>query len=259
MGLFDRKEKVTKPQSPPAQKRPSLPSPPATDQLRPPTTAPQEIRPFSAPPAQGASFAPPAPWSLSPPQGWASPPPPGSGFAPYAYPPVVVNHNYYLPSVPVAGGSAPGGMLSLQSMADLADKVFPSANFPSLLENGQPTWTGYGGQLMGQGTAIYDQLFHRFNDVMTNIDGDRFSGNEDQLFNYGFAPVPGHVSSSMPMQPVSNDVQMKNLGKAKKEGKEQPKAQTTAIAASMISGSHFSKVDLYANSRLPLDLPPLTL
>lgn len=37
------------------------------------------------------------------------------------------------------------------------------------------------------------------------------------------------------------------------------KGQTTAIAASVMTGDYFSKVELYANSKLPMDLPPLKL
>jgi hypothetical protein len=185
------------------------------------------------------------------------------GVVPYAYPgsqwqaPVVVNHNYYLPPA-----TSQPGTFSLESMAGLADKVFPSANFASLVENGQPRWPSYASgaeQLFSQSNAMYDQLFHRFNDVMTSIDGERFSGNEGDLFSYPYPVTAGQAMAPVATQPGLSDAQVRSFGKTKKDGKEQPKGQTTAIAASMLSSNHFSKVELYANSRLPLDLPPLKL
>jgi hypothetical protein len=44
-----------------------------------------------------------------------------------------------------------------------------------------------------------------------------------------------------------------------KKRKDNPKVQTTAVAGTLISGNYFAKVDMYANSRLPLNLPPLQL
>lgn len=273
MGFFDLSRKVKKsspdiPQGP--GEKGSTSSPPAYHQSPPPQQAPQQVpqqvpqQPWQnqgtgqQPPFQPAGYLPPPPnWNGSPP---ARPPPQPYPY-PQTWPPIIVNQHYYLspPAMPpqqlLHKRSGPLSKLGFDSVVDLADQVFPAANFPQLFDDGLPPWHGYGSQLLNQGAAMYDQIFHRFNDVMTSIDRDRLSGNEGDLFTY--QPVPTNQQGPTSPGPSGTEASAK---KTKKDHvKDHHKGQTTAVAASVISGSHFAKVELYANSKLPMNLPPLKL
>lgn len=103
-----------------------------------------------------------------------------------------------------------------------------------------------------------NQLYHRFNDVMTLIDCERFAGNERDLF----LCQQGSDAGSSTTDVTTTRGQPTGTSKKKNEHRKQsghPKGQTTGVAASVISGNYFAKVELYANSRLPMNLPPLKL
>ncbi|KAJ8106131.1 hypothetical protein ONZ43_g7168 [Nemania bipapillata] len=87
---------------------------------------------------------------------------------------------------------------------------------------------------------------------MTLIDRDKFTGNENDLFMY---QQPSHSSSSSSSQSEDHHSIVPRGGQAKKKSKDTPKGQTSAVASSLLTGGYFAKVDLYANSRLPFDLP----
>ncbi|KAJ0156761.1 Uncharacterized protein HZ326_1058 [Fusarium oxysporum f. sp. albedinis] len=69
------------------------------------------------------------------------------------------------------------------------------------------------------------------------------SGNENTLFNCAIAD----------QEPKTDQVD-KGLGKVKNKEKS-----SCNVAASVVSGNYFSKVEQYANSKLPSTLPPLSL
>ena len=145
------------------------------------------------------------------------------------------------------------GKLNLGSMVNLANEVIPG-NLPQFFDDGLPRWHGYGSQLLNQSAALVDQISDRFNEVLTRIDGDRYAGHEKDLFTYQPGLVPPHGPPSV----VTTDRVLPKKNK-KDHTKDHPKGQTTAVAASVISGGYFAKVDMYANSRLPMNLPPLKL
>ena len=75
------------------------------------------------------------------------------------------------------------------------------------------------------------------------IDHEKLCGNENKLFNC--APVPEqHVDEK---------------GLNKKKHKDNKDKQSCNVAASVVSGNYFSKVEQYANSKLPMDLHTLSL
>lgn len=132
-------------------------------------------------------------------------------------------------------------------MVDLASKVMPREVVHQVIDDGLPRWHCPASQLLNQSAALYDQIQTKFNEVMTSIDCERFSGHEGDLFHY--QPAPAQAPATLP-----------DKGRAKKVSKkDNPKGQTTAVVTSLASGGYFAKVDLYANSRLPDDLPPLRL
>jgi hypothetical protein len=115
-------------------------------------------------------------------------------------------------------------------------------------------WHGYGGQLVSQSNAMVDEISHRFDNVLTSIDQGGYNGKEHDIFAWEPAQTPTQPAS--PGSPVIEKGTPKSSKKS--HGKAHPKGQTTAAAA-VVSGSFFAKVDHYANSRLPMNLPPLKL
>jgi hypothetical protein len=99
-----------------------------------------------------------------------------------------------------------------------------------------------------------DEISNRFDNVLTMIDQGGYNGKEHDIFAWQPAQAPTQPPS--PVAPVSVKGQPK--ASKKSHGKDHPKGQTTAAAA-VVSGSFFAKVDYYANSRLPMNLPPLKL
>lgn len=261
MGFFGRskKDKGPTPQSKPIDQRLPRPSPP---QYQPPSVPLSQIPgPWYA---DGAYPPPPASFRpaglLPPPPGWSPPTHPPSHYQqlqPYA--PVVVNQHYYLSAppgpqksqAPHTGGSSLS-KLNLGSVVNLAEGLCPRAVIPQLFDDGLPSWHHYRTQLLNQSAALYDQISSRFDDVVTLIDRDRYVGSEKNtvLYQPGMAPPPpaGSPSGQAPAK-----------GAKKGHSRNQPKGQTTALATSVMSDSYFAKVDLYANSRLPMHLPPFKL
>ncbi|KAM0429702.1 hypothetical protein ACHAPT_006308 [Fusarium lateritium] len=126
-------------------------------------------------------------------------------------------------------------------MVNLAKDVVPLSS--QLYDDGMSAWHG-----CAQSTgALYDDVYSRFNNVMTLIDHEKLCGNEGDLFGWHSAPA----TQQQQQQP-----QDKAFGKFSKRTKHKEKAH---LATSVVPGNYFSKVELYANSKLPADLPPLAL
>jgi len=229
--------------------------------------APPHYKPRPPPPpgqswygGDAYQLPPPQPIGLLPaPPGWV-PQSPTQYQQPNPYPaPIVVNqHHYYLgPAPPSPTGeqasASPPSKLNLGSVLDLAKEICPNNGVLQTLDNNLPALQECGTQLINQTAALVDQISDRFNDVMTLIDGDRYVGNERDLF--AWQPSQSHAPSPSSVTTVAHAPK----SKPKSRTKDQPKGQTTAVAASVISGSFFAKVELYANSKLPLDLQPLRL
>ncbi|KAI0017012.1 Alpha/Beta hydrolase protein [Xylariomycetidae sp. FL0641] len=270
------------PPSLPAPPPPAAQSPrPSTAQGRPPS------HPQPPPPYPSAGY--PAPtlptaWTSSPSLGGPfSPPPPLPPLPPppqqqqqsqYCYdqrfgpPSVVVNQHYYLGTPPIyrpataphgngnGNGSRALSKLKLDSAVDLAQ-----VSVHQIIDDGLPRWHSYGTQLLNQGAAMYEQIWNRFDDVMTSIDRGRMVGTENELFMYQDA-VPASPPADANRRMSAPETARRGSApkcQVKKGKKDVPKGQTTAVATSLISGGYFAKVDLYANSKLPMNLPPLKL
>jgi hypothetical protein len=219
MGFFDRK-KVKKP---PRAASTSLPP-----QQQPGHPSSQASLPdYHLPHPPSTSFQPAG--YLPGPQGW------NNG------PPVIVNQHYYLsppPDVamvnqrPCLGNS---GLARLTgSMVNLASGLIPS-DLPRFADDSRLHWPA-------SQCNTYDHIMAKFDSVMSSIDQDHYAGGEGELLEAG----PSLLAD-----------QKKH--KSAHPTRDQPKGQTTAVASSIMSGSYFAKVDLYSNSRLPTNLPPLRL
>ncbi|KAI9734534.1 MAG: hypothetical protein M1834_002135 [Cirrosporium novae-zelandiae] len=89
--------------------------------------------------------------------------------------------------------------------------------------------------------SLQNLISSKFNAVISSIDANKFSGDERELFVY---PPPPVLDAHDHHRPRTRGV----LADAPNSTSSAPKAT-----------NHFSKVNLYANSRLPDDLPPLNL
>lgn len=242
----------------PAETRPSQGRlPPA--RYHAPQTSGNTDPTVSCPDFQPAGYLPAPPgWSAA-----SSPPPPYPYQQQTQQAPVVVNQHYYVLAPPAPNGGyhahqgnpVPLSKLIIGSAVNLADQLMPGV-VPALLNDGLNLRGGECNQFAGPGAAALNQLGDRFNDVMTQIDRDRYAGNERDLFTYR----PDSESDSS----TETTTRGHQLGKPRKNqsshrGHATSKGQTAAAAASVLSGNYFAKVELYANSRLPMDLPPLRL
>ncbi|KAK3935874.1 alpha/beta-hydrolase [Diplogelasinospora grovesii] len=288
MGFFTRSSKAKKEspklqiksqpcEPPPYQPLPPLPPRSQLPQGQPPQGQPPQGQPPQGQPPQVSrqffhNWHPDDPYQprvfqpaglLPPPPGWSVPPhvvppyqPPPSAYQPQ---PVIVNHqHYYLAPPPTYQQTSQGPQTSGGgSVVDLADKICPGTGIPQLFDDGLPPWHGYKSQLLSQGAALVDQISSRFDSVMTLIDRDRYAGNEKDLFVWQ-PPGEQHARQSPPSD-TSVAERASPKTRNKKPAKDHPKGQTTAVAAAVVSGSYFAKVELYANSRLPMGLPPLRL
>lgn len=96
-------------------------------------------------------------------------------------------------------------------------------------------------QALNQGAALCDRISSKFDTIMTSIDGDRFSGNEQDLELEDSSSDP--YSSSSTLTPMNTH-------------KGQAGYPVYQDAINKKGSNHFSKVWLYSNSRLPPHLPP---
>lgn len=148
-------------------------------------------------------------------------------------------------------------------------------------DDGPPSWLPNGTQLLNQSAALYDQLSDRFNELMTSIDRDDFTGTEQDLFHWQQSSSPSSPSDRNPETALMPTARSTHYGgprdrdrsiNPRKQTKRKPtirprprpgpkpsKIESATLASPLLNQNYFSKVLLYANSRLPPNLPPLRL
>ncbi|KAK4119216.1 alpha/beta-hydrolase [Parathielavia appendiculata] len=249
------------------KKNSPTPEPKAQKRRTPPKPGPPAPTQFSQGGLLSSSYQQPAPFQpaglLPAPPGWnGGAQPPTSYQQLGAYPPIIVNqHHYYLggplPSQAPAPSfivSSPLDKVDLGSAVDLAKEVCQGTCIPRLLNEVLPSWPNCGNQLVRQGNGLVNEISNRLDNVLTTIDQGGYNGKEHDIF--AWQPTQAATPPVSLVAPVSEKGLLK-VGK-KSSGKGHPKGQTT-MAAAVVSGSFFTKVDYYANSRLPMNLPPLKL
>jgi Lipase (class 3) len=108
---------------------------------------------------------------------------------------------------------------------------------------------------LNRGAAFCDQVASKFNDVISLMDEETFAGNEQDLRLTFYQPPPSsppqHTAELVPRGAHSKAlVVARRPGASKDKDKaNSPKALTTTNV--------FAKAAMYANSRLPADLPRL--
>ncbi|KAI0471051.1 Alpha/Beta hydrolase protein [Xylariaceae sp. FL0804] len=268
MGLFSRKKQAPAPPQQPAavEQQPQPPRHSSHSDERP------QLHP--SPPSYSAGILPPPPygWSGGPPPG-TPPPPPQCHYDQRQYAPIVVNQHYYLgsppplhssssnPSYTCHDGSGALTRLNLGSAVDLAQKTGCAVN--QILDDGLPRWHSYGTQVLNQGAAMFDQIYSNFDRVMTSIDRGSFTGDENDMFLSqlqcpGLSPPPLPAPRARSQPPSEAQRQLVFTKKRpKKTKKGATKAQSAGTGpSSLIPGGYVAKVGLYANSKLPRNLPP---
>lgn len=93
-------------------------------------------------------------------------------------------------------------------------------------------------QALCHGAALYDVISTKMDNVINSMDGERFSGQEQDLLVY-------------------DDPSQNALGSSQPPGAANQYNTARKMVGSDKGSNHFSKVWLYSNSRLPPHLPPL--
>lgn len=145
-----------------------------------------------------------------------------------------------------------GGNISTLKLASVANLL--SGDVPDCVpgaqyfNNGVPPLYSQGAQYITQGVALCDMISSKLDAVITLIDGERFSGDERELAVFT-PPQP-----MWQQQQGESGYSERGLGKGKSKG-----MVNNSVSSALTSTNYFAKVNLYANSRLPLDLPPMKL
>ena len=240
MAIFGRsKKKTTTSQT--AHSTPIYNSQPSLQVPPPYTIAPQQSwTNFEQRPNTSHGYG-----SPPPPQGWAGP------LVPYQ--PIFVNQNYILPPPlpqrpPKKGGGAIS-KLKLNSVSNLlAGDVPHCIPGAQIFNDGIPAWQHQGTQYLCQGAALYDLISSKFDTVVTLIDGERFSGDERELVV--FQPPAPMFREPQQQSGYTNQELMQGKSKG---------IVNNSISSALVSTNYFAKVNLYANSKLPPNLPPMKL
>ncbi|KAL0932848.1 lipase class 3 [Colletotrichum truncatum] len=277
MGFFDRKKVRKTPPGPGPMIRPAHPPPPPSQYAVSAMQTPQHWSQH-----QQHQQQPPPPYHsqqqypVQPPprQDWSSAHPQRN-----QYPqPIVVNQHYYIAppnaqlalpappgsTIPRPGSAAPTQTCPLGLDKSLGiDKLTGSVatlakDFTSPQFFEEPNFHPHATQLINSTAACVDQIAGCFNDVMTMIDGEKFSGHEKALFTYQQQP-PSHSHALVEYETRRGGSGGKSSSRKKSKDHSSSKVQNAGVTASVVSGSYFSKVDMYANARLPTNLPPLRL
>ncbi|CAG8954095.1 hypothetical protein HYFRA_00009199 [Hymenoscyphus fraxineus] len=132
--------------------------------------------------------------------------------------------------------------LNLSSMANLLKTDVPEC-IPGarILNQGIPVGTQY----LNQGAALCDVLTDRFNNIITLIDGENWSGDDREL-----------IVQEQPL-PVFQQDRPSATRDISRNGKS--KGIVNNPISSAITTTYFAKVNMYANSRLPPNLRPMKL
>ena len=88
--------------------------------------------------------------------------------------------------------------------------------------------------------ALCDLISTKFDAVITSIDSEQFGGEEQELL-------------------IQDDVQSGIRGGWGLGGRQVSRGANRAISTAVVGTNYFAKANLYANSRLPPNLPPLQL
>jgi hypothetical protein len=134
--------------------------------------------------------------------------------------------------------------LNLASMTNILSSDVPKNNQgPQMFNHGLPE---YQQQEAMEGPRLRDIISAKFNTIVTLIDGEKFGGDEADL-SLSQSNLP--IWQQEEVGDLSREVSKRSKGAANKANSK----------LEFSNGNYFSKVYLYANSRLPRSLPPMKL
>jgi len=138
-------------------------------------------------------------------------------------------------------------LLGPQSTGTLVNKYgFASTNDLPSLDHGVAQLQLRGNNQPIEYGELYNLISSKFNVVVTSIDEKSFSGDEGELAVHT-SPKPWQ------QQPETGQLSRELIP-------GRPKAATNnLISSTLISINYSAKVNLYANSKLPLNLPPMKM
>jgi Lipase (class 3) len=110
-------------------------------------------------------------------------------------------------------------------------------------------------EYLNRGAALYDQVASRFNDVISLMDEETFAGNEQDL-RLTYYQSPPSSPPQLAAHPVRNGGTSKALVPARKHVASRS-TDCPITQKALTTTNVFAKANMYANSRLPPDLPPL--
>jgi len=119
-----------------------------------------------------------------------------------------------------------------------------------IFNDGMSEWQRQGTQYLNQGAALYDVISSKFDRVLTSIDSETFSGNEDEL-TY-FQPQEWQQQE----QSYTGDLQptRSTTSHGRDNGRD-----NTGVVSAVLKSDLFAKSNLYANSKVPGQLIPVKL
>lgn len=134
--------------------------------------------------------------------------------------------------------------LNLSSMTNLLSSDTPEN--PSEYQAANFGVPAYQQQEVMDGLSLRDIICAKFNTIVTLIDGEKFSGDEADLTLSPSRLPLWHQEAGYTPQEVS-------------EGRPKGTTKSAKLTLEFSNENYFSKVYLYANSRLPRSLPPMKL
>lgn len=133
-------------------------------------------------------------------------------------------------------------------------------------DDGLSGWYGYTTNLVTSTVNACDDVANRLNNVLTLIDGEHMKGHEMDLFTCRQPQQqPAARSSADEQRPGKPSTRNKDKDQGRDRDrdrtreKDRSKPQATDVATSVVKGNYFSKVELYANSKVPKDLTPFSV
>lgn len=112
-------------------------------------------------------------------------------------------------------------------------------------------------EYMNQGAALCDIISSRLNAIITSIDGEVFSGNENELGKTTLGRYLWETALTDTFVVVGQTPPPPYSGALVPSSADVPGSANTKAPPPPNGSNHFSKVWLYANSRMPPHLPPL--
>lgn len=190
----------------------------------------------------------PTPWHSSP---YGTPPPEFGPLPPFC-PPITQSQPHICSQTPYIQHAAWNSCSNLATTAVIPANIRVNVTVQTSADC--PT----------QGGVLSDIISSKLDDVISLIDDEIFTGGEEELtipYQEPIYPAPSSSTRELPAWSneevgIERKVAIRGGGQVFRE-KARRGANRAATHALMANTNHFAKANLYANSRLPANLPPL--